>query len=166
MLTHERLTELLKYDQETGFFSWLVDRNSGQFPAGSRAGGEDSSSGLTYRRLRIDGKKYKEHRLAWFYVHGRWPTAEIDHVNLLGTDNRFANLREASHGQNQANSVAQKRNRLGVKGVKRCGGKFGAFINSKKTGTRYLGSFNTAEEASAAYLTAARQVHGEFARGA
>jgi hypothetical protein len=47
--------------------------------------------------------KYSAHRLAWFYVHGKWPQSGIDHRNGDIGDNRIENLREATQAQNCAN---------------------------------------------------------------
>lgn len=67
-------------------------------------------------------------------------------------------------GYLNANRKAQKNNLLGVKGVHQQKDKFIAMItfDGKR---RYLGSFDTAQEANAAYLKAAFERHGEFARG-
>ena len=50
-----------------------------------------------YVRIGIDGRKYTSHRLAWLYVHGVWPSDQIDHINRNRSDNRIANLRERRH---------------------------------------------------------------------
>lgn len=94
MLTAERLRELLSYDPETGWFTWRVTRSSnGRADAGSRAGALRSDG---YRHVTVDQHKYKEHRLAWLYMTGKWPEADLDHKNNTRDDNRFSNLRAAS----------------------------------------------------------------------
>jgi hypothetical protein len=42
-----------------------------------------------YREIRVGGERYYEHRLAWLYVHGRWPKEQIDHINHKRDDNRL-----------------------------------------------------------------------------
>lgn len=40
------------------------------------------------------------HRLAWYFLHKKWPDQLIDHKNGLRFDNREINLRSASHREN------------------------------------------------------------------
>lgn len=160
-LTHGRLRDVLSYDPASGIFTWLVDRNGGQYPKGSRAG--TTHDRLGYRVIGLDGRYYKEHRLAWFYMTGEWPEIHIDHKNGNPADNRFDNLRPAMRGQNIANSKLSRRNQIGLKGVFRTGKRFGA---RKNIGGKIinLGTFDTAEEAHEAYCKKAVETHGEFAR--
>jgi hypothetical protein len=64
-------------------------------------GGIHKSTG--YCRIGIDGCLYRSSRLAVLYMTGEWPKAEIDHVNCNKADDRWENLREATHAQNQRN---------------------------------------------------------------
>jgi hypothetical protein len=103
--------------------------------------------------------------LIWLYMTGEWPSDDIDHRDRDGLNNRWANLREATRSQNLANRCAQVNNAIGVKGVclERATGRYLAYI--KVAGrTIALGRFGTAEEASRAYMAAALQHFGEFAR--
>lgn len=91
-----------------------------------------------------------------------WPKREINHINGNRFDTRWDNLREITPSQKRA--IAPTRNKLGVRGVwLKDNGKYVARINvnAKKI---YLGSFETLEEASAAYAEAAKGVFGIFAR--
>jgi hypothetical protein len=96
-LTAERLRELLDYDPKSGVWVWRISRK--RMRIGSVAG---SINGDGYRRLMVDGRRYQASRLAWLYVIGSWPIAEIDHKNLDKADDRFCNLRECTRLQNQA----------------------------------------------------------------
>jgi hypothetical protein len=96
-------------------------------------------------------------------VYGRWPAEQIDHVNGVKGDNRIANLREATPTQNVANTLARRNNKCGKKGVVLARGKWQAQIYPNGRQIK-LGSFNSAEEAHAAYCSAARIYFGEFAR--
>lgn len=157
-LTAERLREILHYDPETGFFTWLI-KPSRKIALGSLAG---SASANGYRVIRVDGNLYQAHRLAWFYVHGRWPIAEIDHINRDKAENRLINLREATRPQNMHNTLIRSSNKTGFVGVSMAVvvGKFQAHY--RRDGKRfYLGTFATAEAASAAYR-AAIAYRGEF----
>ena len=91
-LTAERLRERLHYDAGTGVFTRRV--GSGHARAGDMAGTIHSTG---YVRISIDGGKYTAHHLAWLYVHGVWPSDQIEHINRKRSDNRIANLRERRH---------------------------------------------------------------------
>lgn len=147
---------LLSYNKETGEFRWLKT-NSNASVAGSVAGRSTNSDG--YKQITIAGRFYKAHRLAWFYVHGEWPN-QIDHINGIRSDNRLCNLRNVNSQQNTQNQRNPHRNNssgfLGV--IKRPNGRYQAEIrvNGRK---RFIGTFDTAEEASLAYISAKRDLH-------
>jgi len=158
-LTHERLLEVLSYDPGTGIFLWRV-RLSRNTKVGDQAGTVAQDG---YRIIQIDGWHYKASRLAWFYCHGRWPYPQADHRDLDRDNNRLKNLREATDSQNGANTGLLPTNRSGFKGVSYARGRWKAQI--RKNGVRhYLGLYDTPEEASAVYISAAKKMHGEFAR--
>lgn len=160
-LTADRLHQLLDYDPTTGVFRWKVDR-SWSAVAGALAGVLDHSRG--YIKIEIDGVKYAAHRLAWLYVHGAWPLGLIDHANGERNDNRIENLREATRQGNAANSRLYKNNTSGLKGAhwskKDRAWRAQICIHGR---TKYLGSFQTREEAHAAYQNAASAEFGDFA---
>lgn len=160
-LTRDRLLEVLSYDSETGIFRWLVCK-SRRNHVGDQAGtiGEDG-----YRIIQIDGWNYKAARLAWLYHYGRWPVPQADHRDLKRDNDRISNLREATDSQNGANTGLLASNRSGFKGVSHSRDGWKAQI--RKNGERkFLGYFDTPEEAHAAYCAAARDLHGDFARTA
>lgn len=161
-MTQEELKDLLDYDPETGIFRWKVYRNQ-YAKVGDIAGNLRPDS---YRQIKINGKFYLEHRLAWFYIYGEWPENQIDHINGMKTDNRIKNLREADRFDNTRNVKRRKDNSSGYKGVSLSNGKWMARIWSiidNKRKRCYLGYFNSPEEAYAAYCKAAKELHGEFA---
>lgn len=160
-LTVERLRALLSYDPQTGIFKWRVTRG----PSAVAGDTARSQNGNGYLRIRIDGRKYYAHRLAWLYVHGRWPLGNIDHKDTVVSHNWIENLREATQSQNAANASRSHSNRSGFKGVSwhARAARWAAKITVRRRDT-YLGLFNTAEEAHAAYSVAAREAFGEFAR--
>jgi hypothetical protein len=163
-LTVERLREVIAYDQETGLFTWRVTL-SPIAQAGKQAGCTRSTRG--YRKIRIDGRLFPAHRLAWLYVTGRWPVACIDHRNLDPSDNRFDNLREATPSQNMFNMRGQK-SAFPLKGVHRgtvTGKAWRSCISAGKKAI-HLGSFDCPAAAHFAYVVAADKLHGEFARAA
>jgi hypothetical protein len=73
MLTVTRLREVLHYDPITGIFTWLVSLSN---HVGKVAGSLDGTGRV---RIRVDGREYGAHRLAWLYMTGNWPVNEIDH---------------------------------------------------------------------------------------
>src|SRR5258708_7110488 len=100
MITQERLRELLTYDPETGIFRWKKERNH-YVKAGKIAGFKHIVHG--YMHIKIDYVLYRSHALAWLYVTGEFPVyphIQIDHRNSKRDDNRFENLRKATHAQN------------------------------------------------------------------
>jgi hypothetical protein len=103
-LAPKRLHELLHYDAETGVFTWRV-RPSINSPVGKVAG---YTRRRGYTAIGIDRSIYLAHRLAWFYVYGKWPIGEIDHINGVKTDNRIANLRDVDRKTNAQNIQAER----------------------------------------------------------
>jgi HNH endonuclease len=87
----------------------------------------------------------------------------VDHANRNGLDNRRTNLRIATRSQNGANRVINLPNKNGLRGVVFLprSNIFRAQISQGGVPT-YLGSFKTAAEAHAAYVTKGRELFGEF----
>lgn len=113
ILTQKRLKELLSYNPETGDFINKVFRGLRAMP-GEMAGNVSSGG---YIDITIDKRKYKAHRLAWFYTYGVWPTNNIDHINRVKIDNRISNLRDVTQVQNGQNKTKHKNNTSGHTGV-------------------------------------------------
>ena len=154
--SHARVREVLDCDPETGLLVWRI-AISPRGLVGSIAG---SVKPCGYRIVQLDGKPYFAHRLIWFWVHGRWPTKFLDHINGKRDDNRLANLREAcSWVNNQNRTKANRNSRTGVIGVCQKGAKFEARIRTKTHPRFYLGRFDTVEQASAAYAAAKLKDH-------
>lgn len=158
-LTADRLRELLDYDPLTGVFTRRM---------GIKGHAIDDPVGFYnqgYHCAWIDGRPYRCHRMAWLYVYGRWPVAQLDHINGIRDDNRLANLREATNAENGRNSKRKKHNKSGFKGVSwhTPTRKWVAQIMFNKQ-YKYLGLYLTPEEAHQAYVEAAKKLHGEYAR--
>lgn len=85
-----------------------------------------------------------------------------DHINKNKLDNRRCNLRIATIGQNAANANRPK-NLCGYKGVSKNYNKWIAriSINAK---VKYLGRFNTPQEAALKYNEVAIELFGQFAQ--
>jgi hypothetical protein len=84
------LKHILAYNELTGIFTWKVSKSS-KTVVGSIAGTLHPNG---YIYIGIDGYGYRAHRLAWFYVYGKWPADQIDHINFIKTDNSINNLRD------------------------------------------------------------------------
>jgi len=160
-LTQERLQQLLRYDPDTGEFRWRVQKRANH-RAGDIAGCRMRSE---YWSIHIDGRCYRAHQLAWLYVQGEWGRPLIDHRDGDPMNNRWRNLRLASHGDNAANRPRLRNNTSGYKGVSfdRRRGRWMAQITHR--GRRYcIGRYKTAQDAHSAYVAKARELFGEFAR--
>lgn len=163
VITHPRLIELLDFDPETGAFAWRQRNGNPSFNArfcGKRVGAVHPTG---YLIIQVDGGSYLAHRLAWLHVTGQWPKNEIDHKNGNKLDNSFNNLRPATRSQNAANRIGNST--TGYKGVyQKTSGRYQAMINTDGR-TIGLGTFDTPEEAHAAYFNASTFFHGDFANG-
>lgn len=151
VLTQEELRAELLYSPETGSFSKVCDPN---IKVGSR-----TEHG--YIRIKVKRVSYRAHRLAWLYMTGETPDAQIDHINGIRDDNRFANLRLADSKENQRNAKLRKVASF-AKGVSAYRKKFRASIkfNGKSI---HIGYYSTIDEAAHAYNKAAIKYFGEFA---
>lgn len=112
MITQDRLKEALRYDHETGLFTWRVTQAGRKI--GSIAGTKDNHG---YTLIQIDKVRYAAHRLVWLYLFGKWPDSEIDHINHNKMDNRIVNLRPVTKAENRKNMPLQKNNKSGIAGV-------------------------------------------------
>lgn len=83
-MTAEEVKALLDYDAAKGLLTWLV--NYPRVKAGQEAGYLLKTG---YVGIRIGGKEYKAHRVAWLHYHGEWPVGDIDHIDHDKTNNRI-----------------------------------------------------------------------------
>lgn len=144
MIDHAVLLNTLDYDPDTGEFVWKI-KTSKKVVVGKRAGGLNSAG---YVQIKINNHFLYGHRLAWFYVHGQWPVAEIDHINRNPSDNRIANLRLADRFLQNQNKCVRKDSKTGVSGVRfrKDTLKWTADLKRNKK-TIYLGCFQDKESA-------------------
>ena len=109
-ITHEILLERVLYVPETGeFFLRPNDRRIKRgatrtelTPFGCKKK-VIHSNGKSYIQLSICRKSMLSHRVAWFYMTGRWPEQQIDHIDGDSLNNRFSNLRDCSAKENSRN---------------------------------------------------------------
>lgn len=177
-LTAEYVRQILDYNPETGEFRWKArtpemftpSARSSEWQCRSwnaryaeiRAGTLDAKG---YWRIKIFNFSYAAHRIAWLWMTGSYPKAEIDHIDVDSSNNCWSNLREATHAENSRNKHKRSDNSSGKKGVRWNGlsKKWLAdiVVNGK---LHHLGYFENIEDAAAVYERAARDLHGEFAR--
>lgn len=147
----------LYYDPETGVFT---RRSSPQKRFVGRTLSTTNARG--YIVIKLGNVYHYAHRLAWVYVTGMWPAHEIDHINGCKDDNRFVNLRDVSLVTNHENlRKAHSSNKTtGLLGASLCK-QSGRYIAQIRLGGRqtYIGRFDTAEEAHAAYVHVKRAFH-------
>ena len=102
------------------------------------------------------------HRRVMGIEHG--DPRRVDHIDGNGLDNRRKNLRPCSHAENMRNCKKSATNKSGFKGVcwRAKAKKWAAHIhfNGKQ---KFLGLFETPNEAHEAYKEAAISLHGQFA---
>lgn len=156
MHTQEQLKSLVQYDPETGALYRLLKGGTERLISGTNSSG--------YIQTTIEGIFYYGHRLAYLVYFGYVPIY-VDHINRNTMDNRLVNLRTASMSDNLANSKLRSDNICGFKGVNynRKRNRYYARIGSGRNKIS-LGGYDTAEEASQAYMSAAQKLYGEFMR--
>ncbi|MEO8640931.1 HNH endonuclease [Pseudomonas sp.] len=151
-ITHAKLLSLAHYDPETGVFTRLAD--------GYVMGKPDRKG---YLLTWLKSWRFRSHRLAWFYMTGNWPAQEIDHINGDTSDNRWANLRECTHQQNNHNQPKRRNNKSGVKGVSLDrSGKWHVQV-CLNCQVHHGGSFECLKDAEVAVQRLRARLHGEFA---
>lgn len=155
------LLALLSYAPISGLLFWK-DRGTGPGvrPAGTVAGTVRPDG---YVHVGIWRRQFYAHCVIWCMITGDWPATQIDHENLIRSDNAWKNLRPATPSQNKANIRAI--NALNAKGIFQDPrtGRYRTKIGFQ--GKEYaLGTFGSLEEARSAYDTAAKKFFGEYAR--
>jgi len=125
LLTQEIVAESIDYDPDTGIVTWRERPPSHFTRLCDWATWNAQHSGLTvghvgkqgYCDIRVFNRPYRLHTLIWLYVHGAFPTLEIDHINGIRSDNRLVNLRDVSRHENTKNQRMRKSNKSGFNGV-------------------------------------------------
>lgn len=155
-LNADILRATLNYDVDTGIFVWRTARQGGG-RVGDIAGSIDRKSG--YREIGLFNNRYWVHRLVFLHVTGNWPIKNVDHINGIRDDNRFANLRDVSQSINMQNQRRARSNcSSGLLGAYKSGNRWCSKI--KIDGVRiHIGTFDSPGAAHAAYIEVKRQLH-------
>src|SRR6476660_2980060 len=149
-LTQEYLRSLMRYDPETGHFIRIIGRKG--VAAGTLAG-SPSTNGYVTISILVNGKqrRFRAHRLAWFYMTGDWPPIDVEHRDTIRTNNWWSNLHLATRSQNLQNMSPRGGSSI-FKGV--CYDKrrnnYQAYVGTGKKRIR-LGRFVNEEDAARAY---------------
>ena len=127
----------------------------GRVKPGYSAGFINKHNGYVY--IGYNSQNFKFHRVVWAIVKQEDPlSAEIDHINGNKLDNKIQNLRKANKSQNQHNQKRakgyyfHKRDKKWAACIK---------VNGK---AKFIGTFDTEQQAREAYLRAKEKLHGEF----
>jgi hypothetical protein len=149
---------LFTYCPTTGILTWNNSEKVRRDLRGKEAGSTHCSG---YRTVSINNSQYKVSRVAFAMMTGEWPAQQLDHVNRVRNDNRWINLREATVSENMRNRTAWGFKTSRRKGVRFAHGRYEARIQVNKV-SHFLGSFDLEDQAAAAYIEAAKQLHGGF----
>lgn len=174
-VTAEEARALLSYDPLNGVLSWRR-RARERFTsdqkfkawntryAGKPAGCVSSTTG--YLLMSINDRRELVHRVIWLMQTGEWPAVQIDHQDHHRTNNRWLNLRDATHAENGRNQSARL-GRVSATGVRQRAdtGKWSARIRVDGQ-TLNLGCFSTHAEAAVVRKTAALAAGFHPAHGA
>lgn len=147
MLTQKRLREKLRYDPETGIFTFARGKRRGKV-----AGTAHDARG--FLKVSIDNERHLLHRLAWLWMTGLHAPVSVEHINGDRSDNRWVNLRLGFKPQ-KAGHEAPRPKPTAHEGVVQVGERFEALIQTDRE-VLNLGCFATAEEARAAVVEAVR----------
>ena len=157
----EELKEFLDYNPDTGIFTWKKTTHE-RIKIGQEAG----TIG-TYRRISINSKTYRAHRLAYYMYHGIDPLEKlVDHIDEPKTNNKINNLRLATVSQNGMNrSNLASNNTSGCTGVSWNAKEKKWCVQINYNGLyKYLGLFTNKEEAIKVRKEAEIKYFGEFRR--
>lgn len=144
------LQEFFSYDPETGLLTRV--KKTGRMPAGSPVGNVNPDGYLDFT---FNKRRYKTHRVAWLFITGSDPgDLHIDHIDQDTTNNKAENLRLATNAQNAWNTKV-------ATGWQVSKGRYRARIAYRGKQIT-LGTYDTAEEAHAAYIEACVKLRGAW----
>lgn len=160
MISQAELRMLFQYNKATGNFIRKV-KTAIATNVGDKSGYTNRQG---YVQMRVHGKTYQAHSLAWLYVFGEIPEL-IDHIDGNRSNNAIANLRIADKSINGFNREKKSDSSSVFKGVlwSKKYGKWESKINAEGK-RKHLGYFHCEQEAAHAYNKAAIELHGEYAR--
>ncbi len=166
------------YDASSGQLTWK-ERQRNEFKSegswkrwnnrfsGTIAGWKKMNRGASHSiEVRLNEKPRPAHRIIWEMCNGPIPKGmQIDHIDADPWNNRLSNLRLCTRSQNMMNRGRPIHNKSGYKGVS-WNPKMGRWRAQIKANGKsvHLGWFSDPSNAHAAYVAAAADHHGSFAR--
>lgn len=138
-MDYELANRLIAYNQHTGEFTAKTEEFI-------KVHCDLGATGVSYWLIRVRGKTYLAHRVAWLLVIGSWPEKLIDHIDRNPINNKWGNLRHTTYSGNALNTEA-----LGVSWHKNR--KYWITHIKYKGKKLYLGHYNDKEEAIAVVAT-------------
>jgi hypothetical protein len=156
MITQTELKKILHYNPDTGIFTRIYSKNKRYI--GKETGNLDSDG---YVFIRVNGKQYKAHRLAFLYMNGEMPKYTVDHIDRVKNNNSWKNLRDVPMSVNKQNVEKPLKNNstgyLGVSFYK----PYGMYVAGIKVNgiRKTLGYFDSPLDAHNAYLEAKNIYH-------
>lgn len=126
MLSVAILKELVLYEPESGVAVWRPRPDRMFNAAGQAKYWNEKNAGCLafrpdkrdgYRTAQILGKNYRAHKLVFFYMTGKWPAGQVDHIDGNRANNAWSNLRVVSHTENMRNRKLFATNTSGFHGV-------------------------------------------------
>lgn len=154
-LTQEYLKSILRYDPDTGEWTWLIRKKGiSNVHAGTR-------NSLGYKVIKINQKIYRGSRLAWLFMTGEWPSGTIDHKDRDPTNDRWINLADVSKSDQSRNRTLKKKKTSLPRWVTKTheSKNFSANVRDKNGKIKYLGSYKCPTKA---YFAALAFVQQEF----
>jgi hypothetical protein len=153
--TLELVHDEFNYNPRTGILTYIMPRRLVVV-------GQKITSGTV--KIPAGGQAFCVNRVIWYWMTGTDPgDLLVDHANGDHSDNRWHNLRLATHQQNQFNKKGHGQFAKGVvfKSDANRAKPWAARIriDGKKVP---LGSYYTHDEAAEAYRKKAAELHGEF----
>jgi hypothetical protein len=166
------LRECFAYEPTIGILTWkcrpLHHFKNDKAQRGWNTRWAGKPAGLPNRdghiRLLVNTGQFTAHRLIWVMQTGEWPTGAIDHKNGNPADNRWENLRETTDQQNQWNRRHTGKLPRGVVRSQRDPNRFVARASVGERKLVYIGTYDTAQEAHAAWRAFVDKERGEFFR--
>tara|TARA_Y100000593_G_scaffold75007_1_gene138248 strand:- start:1888 stop:2391 length:504 start_codon:yes stop_codon:yes gene_type:complete len=142
------LNKYLNYLPKTGIFIWKkrgIPSFDSKF-AGKQAGTEHvSTTGRRSIKIKIEGKSYYAHRIAWVLMTGDWPEGVVDHKDQNSMNNRWTNLRDVSQAINMKNRKMPSSNKTGIPNCYFCTRTNKYVVKVAPFG--YIGSFTNKKDA-------------------
>ena len=154
--TQARLLELFSYSKDTGELTCKV-RTGRITTAGTVITGHINANG--YALVSVDSVHFMIHRVIWRLMTGEDPGPTIDHIDGNPLNNAWVNLRKATYVENGRNARIPKNNKSGVTGV-HFNSRTKKWVSQigENSGRRWIGNYDTFEEAVAARKAAEKRL--------